>query len=45
MPGMTMAFPVKDKALLDKARAGDKIKFKVVMEGSTMVVTDILKSK
>lgn len=45
MPGMTMAFPVKDKTLLDKVKTGDKIKFKVVMEGEKIVVTDIQKSK
>ena len=45
MPGMTMAFPVKDKALLDKVKTGDKIKFKVVREGEKMVVTDIQKNK
>ena len=45
MPGMTMAFPVKDEALLDKVKTGDKIKFKVVMEGEKIVVTDIQKSK
>lgn len=44
MPGMTMAFQVKDKALLDQVAAGDKIKFKVVMEGKKMVVTDIQKA-
>ena len=45
MPGMTMAFPVKDKALLDKVKTGDKVKFQVVMEGEKIVVTDIQKSK
>lgn len=45
MPGMTMTFTVKDKALLDKAKVGDKIKFKVIMEGGDMVVTDLQKSK
>lgn len=44
MPGMTMAFQVKDKALLDKAKAGDKIKFTVVMDNGKMVVTDIQKA-
>ena len=44
MPGMTMVFAVKDKAMLDKVKSGDKIKFKVVMEGGNMVVTDIQKS-
>ena len=45
MPGMTMAFAVKDKALLDKAKVGDKIKFKVIMDGNNMVVTELQKSK
>lgn len=44
MPGMTMAFAVKDKAWLDKVKAGDKIKFTVVMEGAKMVVTDLQKA-
>lgn len=43
MSGMTMAFAVKNKALLDQVKAGDKIKFNVVMENSNMVVTDIQK--
>ncbi len=41
MPGMTMVFQVKDAALLDKAQAGDKIKFKVVSEAGAYVVTEI----
>lgn len=41
MPGMTMVFQVKDATLLDKAKAGDKIKFKVIKDGSAYVVTDI----
>ena len=45
MPGMTMAFPVKDKALLNKVKAGDKIKFTVVMENAKMVVTDLQQVK
>ena len=28
MPAMTMVFQVKDAALLDKVKAGDKVKFK-----------------
>jgi Cu/Ag efflux protein CusF len=28
MPAMTMVFQVKDTALLDKVKAGDKVKFK-----------------
>jgi Cu/Ag efflux protein CusF len=45
MPGMTMVFQVKDAALLDKAQAGDKIKFKVINEGGAYVVTDIQPNK
>jgi Cu/Ag efflux protein CusF len=41
MPGMTMVFTAKDKALLAKVKAGDKVKFMVVNEGGKMVVTDI----
>jgi Cu(I)/Ag(I) efflux system protein CusF len=41
MPAMTMAFPVKEKALLDKVQVGDKIKFKVINENGKMVVTEI----
>ncbi len=45
MPGMTMVFQVKDAKLLDKAQAGDKIKFKVISEGGAYVVTDIQPAK
>jgi Cu(I)/Ag(I) efflux system protein CusF len=41
MPGMTMVFLAKDKAVLDKLKAGDKIRFMVVEEGGKMTVTDI----
>jgi Cu(I)/Ag(I) efflux system periplasmic protein CusF len=41
MPGMTMVFTAKEKSLLDKVQAGDKIKFAVVNDSGKMVVTDI----
>lgn len=41
MPGMTMAFPVKDKSLLATVKPGDKIKFMVAKEGGKLVVTGI----
>jgi Cu(I)/Ag(I) efflux system periplasmic protein CusF len=41
MPPMTMVFQVKDPALLDKVKAGDKVKFRAQNSGGTMVVTDI----
>ena len=45
MPGMTMVFLAKDKALLDKVKAGDKVRFMVVDEGGKMTVTDIQPAK
>jgi len=45
MPGMTMVFAVKDKAMLDKVKTGDKIKFKVVLKDGKMLVTDIQAAK
>ena len=41
MPPMTMVFTVKDKALLDKLKAGDKVRFKAVDVAGKITVTDI----
>ena len=41
MPPMTMVFAVKDRALLDRVKAGDKVKFKAVQEGGRYTVTEI----
>jgi len=41
MPPMTMVFQVKDAALLDKVKAGDKVKFAAEKQGSAYVVTAI----
>jgi Cu(I)/Ag(I) efflux system periplasmic protein CusF len=41
MPGMTMVFQVKDAALLEKTKAGDKVKFRVSKDGNAYVVTEI----
>ncbi len=45
MPGMTMVFGIKDAAMLDNLKAGDKVKFKAEQAGSAIVVTDIQASK
>jgi len=45
MPGMTMVFQVKDPAMLDKVKAGDKIRFKAEKTGGAIVVTDIVPAK
>lgn len=41
MPGMTMVFQVKHPELLDKVKAGDKVKFRAEKSGSAFLVTDI----
>lgn len=45
MPGMTMAFAVKDPALLDKVKAGDKVKFTAASINGALVVTDLQRIK
>jgi len=45
MPGMTMVFVVKDKAMLDTLKAGDKIKFKAINESGKFTVTEIVPIK
>jgi Cu/Ag efflux protein CusF len=41
MPPMTMIFAVKDKSLLDKVKAGDKLRFMAIHENGQMLVTEI----
>ena len=41
MPAMTMVFQVKDDAMLDKVKAGDKIRFVALKSDSGYVATDI----
>ncbi len=41
MPPMTMVFQVKDPAMLDKVKAGDKVKFLAEKTGGTFTVTQI----
>jgi Cu/Ag efflux protein CusF len=41
MPPMTMVFQVRNPALLDAVKPGDKVKFAVEMDGTAMVVTEI----
>ncbi len=40
-PSMTMAFQVKDKALLDKLSPGKKVSFEFVQQGKDYVVTAV----
>jgi Cu(I)/Ag(I) efflux system periplasmic protein CusF len=41
MPAMTMVFQVKDPALLEKVKVGDKIRFDAEKVGGGFVVTNI----
>ena len=41
MPGMTMVFQVKDAAMLDTVKQGDKIMFKAEKAGGALVITQI----
>ena len=41
MPGMTMVFQVKDPAMLDKVKAGDKVKFTADRVNSAFTVLSI----
>jgi Cu(I)/Ag(I) efflux system protein CusF len=41
MPGMTMVFHVKDPAMLDKVKAGDKVRFTADKVGENITVTRI----
>ncbi len=45
MPPMTMVFQVNDAALLDKVKAGDKVRFKASNEGGKMTVTEMQAAK
>ena len=45
MPGMTMVFQVKDPAMLDKVKTGDKVRFSAEKAGGAIVVTDIQTAK
>ena len=45
MPPMTMVFQVKDPAMLDKVKAGDKVKFQAEKVGGAFTVTQIEPAK
>lgn len=41
MPGMTMAFPVKDASKLDQLKVGDKVRFQAEYQNGTITVVAI----
>ena len=45
MPAMTMVFQVKDTALLDKVKVGDKVKFKAEKAAAGYAVSEIEMAK
>ena len=45
MPAMTMVFVVKDKAMLDKLKTGDKVRFKAINDAGKFTVTEIEPAK
>ena len=45
MPAMTMVFQVKDPALLEQVKAGDKVKFEAQKLGGAFTVTSIVPDK
>jgi len=45
MPGMTMVFQVKDPAMLDAVKQGDKVQFKVERSGGALVITEMQVAK
>jgi Cu(I)/Ag(I) efflux system protein CusF len=45
MPPMTMVFALKNPALLDNLKQGDKVNFDVTQQDGKLVVTDLLPAK
>ena len=45
MPGMTMVFQVKDLAMLNGVKQGDKVRFKAEKNNGAIVVTEIQSAK
>ena len=45
MPGMTMVFQVKDPAMLDKVKTGDKVRFTAEKLNGALTVTNIESAK
>lgn len=45
MPAMTMVFQVKDPAMLERVKAGDKVKFQAEKLGGAFTVTKIQAEK
>lgn len=44
MPGMTMVFQVKDPAMVDSVKVGDKVRFVVEKTAAGFVVTELVRT-
>ena len=45
MPAMTMAFAVKDPAMLDRVKPGDQVRFRIEKIGETYTLTAIERAR
>ena len=45
MPPMTMVFVVKDKAMLERLKTSDKVRFKAINDGGKFTLTEIQPAK
>ena len=45
MPAMTMAFAVKDVAMLDRVKAGDRVRFRIEKTGETYTLVAIERAR
>ena len=45
MPAMTMAFAVKDAAMLDRVKAGDQVRFRIEKIGETYTLVAIERAR
>ena len=45
MPGMTMVFQVRDAAMLDAVKTGDKVRFTASNDGGKLTVTEMQAAK
>lgn len=41
MPPMTMVFGVRDRSLLERVKAGDKVRFQAIQDAGAYVVTEL----
>jgi len=45
VPATTMAYPVKDASILDHLHPDDRVRFLIVRQGKTLLITNIVPSQ